>query len=297
MLNQHSQLEGKPWSVPGPDEDYKFPEFPPGLVWLIGAGPGDPGLMTIHALNAVRRADVVVHDSLVSPRILGWCHSQAQIVHSGKRGGRPSPQQADITLKLIEYSRQGKRVARLKGGDPFVFGRGGEEVLALLKEGVPVRATPGVTAGIGGLASVGIPLTYRETNQSVTFLTGHDQAGGAPRAVDWRSLAMGSQFIVLYMAMKNLGEICHKLMASGRDPDDPVAIVVNATLPQEQALETTLQRAVEDVAKFKLKAPAVICIGRNVLLRRHIDLLAHSPAQMGEGENAVNRTASSWIES
>jgi uroporphyrin-III C-methyltransferase len=167
---------------------HDWPELLPGWVWLVGAGPGDPGLLTLHALNALRQANVVVYDALVEPAILDWA-PEAELIYAGKRGGKPSPKQRDISLRLVELAREGKRVLRLKGGDPFVFGRGGEEGQTLVAHGVPIRVVPGVSAGIGGLAYAGIPVTHRDVNQSVTFVTGHDQTGEAPSALDWQAIA------------------------------------------------------------------------------------------------------------
>ena len=246
-------------------------EFPPGLVWLIGAGPGDPSLMTLQGAQALMQADVIVHDSLIDDKILEWKRTNAEVIFAGKRGGRPSPKQIDISLRLIELSKQGQRVARLKGGDPFVFGRGGEEALTLVRAGVPIRVTPGITAGIGGLAYAGIPLTHRDVNQSVTFITGHDHSGEMPGAIDWPMLAKGSQVIVMYMAMKHLQTIADSLINGGRNPNEPVAIVCSATLPNQQILETTLGNAVTDVKHYQLSAPAIICVGSSVYLRLAID--------------------------
>ena len=178
-----------------------LPAFEPGWVWLVGAGPGDPGLLTLHALNALRQADAVVYDALVDAGVLAHARSGALVEYAGKRGGKPSPKQRDISLKLIELARSGKRVCRLKGGDPFVFGRGGEEAMALVEAGIPFRIVPGVSAGIGGLAYAGIPVTHRDINQSVTFLTGHDQTGLTPSAIDWVGVARGAPVIVMYMAI------------------------------------------------------------------------------------------------
>src|SRR5579864_7462204 len=148
---------------------FALPEFPPGWVWLAGAGPGDPGLLTLHVVNGLRLADVVVYDALVGDAILTLVPERCVREYAGKRGGKPSPTQPDITRRLIELARQGKRVLRLKGGDPFVFGRGGEEALGLAEAGVPFRVIPGISAGIGGLAYAGIPVTHRDTNSVVTF--------------------------------------------------------------------------------------------------------------------------------
>lgn len=247
------------------------PEFPSGLVWLIGAGPGDPSLLTLQGAQALSLADTIVHDSLIDERLLDWRRNDAEIIFAGKRGGRPSPKQMDISLRLIELSKQGRRVARLKGGDPFVFGRGGEEALTLVRAGIPVRVTPGVTAGIGGLAYAGIPLTHRDVNQSVTFITGHDHSGETPGAIDWPMLAKGSQVIIIYMAMKHLGKIAKSLLSGGRQADEPVTVICNATFSNQQVLETTLVKAESDIRKYELAAPAVICVGGTGLLRLATD--------------------------
>ncbi len=246
----------------------EWPRLEPGWVWLAGAGPGDPGLLTLHALNGLRQADVVVYDALVDDRLLAWARPGAELVFAGKRGGKPSARQKDISLTLVEMARRGARVLRLKGGDPFVFGRGGEEAQTLVQHGVPIRIIPGITAGIGGLAYAGIPATHRDVNQSVTFLTGHDAKGEAPAAIDWVSIAKGSQVVVVYMGLRTLGELARQFMQAGRSPDEPVAVVTDATLPQQRAIETTLSRAAEDVAAAGLVPPALVVIGRAALLRR-----------------------------
>jgi uroporphyrin-III C-methyltransferase len=261
-------------TLPDLPENLSLPAFPPGLVWLAGAGPGDPGLLTLQALSALQRADVVVYDALVDERLLGWRRPGAVAEYAGKRGGRPSPTQRSISLRLIELARAGKRVLRLKGGDPFVFGRGGEEAQALVRAGVPIRVTPGVTAGIGGLAYAGIPVTHRDVNQAVTFVTGHDQTGAAPSGVDWAAIARGSPVIVLYMAMKHLRLIAGRLIDGGRDPAEPVAIAAEATLAGMRVLETTLGRAADEAEAAGIGAPAVICIGRVVSLRQTLDWMA-----------------------
>ncbi|WP_068113256.1 uroporphyrinogen-III C-methyltransferase [Tropicimonas marinistellae] len=250
---------------------HEWPEFPPGLVWLVGAGPGEPGLLTLQALHALQQADVIVYDALVDSRILDWRRDETVLEYAGKRGGRPSAKQRDISLRLIELAREGRRVLRLKGGDPFVFGRGGEEAQALVQAGVPFRVTPGISAGIGGLAYAGIPVTHRDVNQAVTFLTGHDQTGLTPSAIDWHSLAMGSPVIVMYMAIKHLPQISQALLEGGRDATEPVAIVSNATLSDMRVLETTLGAAADEAVRAKMEAPAIVCLGRVVLMRQVID--------------------------
>ncbi len=249
----------------------EWPELAPGWVWLVGAGPGDPGLMSLHGLSALRQADVIVYDALVDNRILDWATPGTEIEFAGKRGGKPSPRQRDISLRLIELSRAGRRVLRLKGGDPFVFGRGGEEAQSLVAAGVPIRIVPGISAGVGGLAYAGIPLTHRDINQAVTFLTGHDQSGQAPGAVDWAALARSSPVIVCYMALRTLPTISAALIAGGRDPAEPVAVVANASLPDMQVVETTLQSAAADAQAAGIKPPALIVIGDVVRMRQVLD--------------------------
>ena len=252
---------------------HNWPTLEKGWVWLCGAGPGDPGLLTLHALNALRQADVVVYDALVQEDILSWA-PQAEHVYAGKRGGKPSAKQRDISLQLVDLAREGKRVLRLKGGDPFVFGRGGEEAQTLVQHGIPVRIIPGISAGIGGLAYAGIPVTHRDVNQSVTFVTGHDQSGDTPSSLDWESISKGSQVLVVYMGMKHIAQIAQKLISAGRSANEPVAVVTNATTPHQQVLETTLGTVVEDVAASGMEPPAIFCFGRSVLMRQALDWMA-----------------------
>ena len=255
-------------SLPLPQKSW--PELRPGWVWLCGAGPGDPGLLTLHGLNALRQADVVVYDALVGEDILSWAGT-AELIYAGKRGGKPSAKQRDISLHLVELARAGKRVLRLKGGDPFVFGRGGEEAQTLVQHGVPIRIIPGISAGIGGLAYAGIPVTHRDVNQSVTFVTGHDQTGDTPGSLDWGAIAQGSQVIVIYMGMKHIAQITQRLMEAGRSPSEPLAFVTSATLEQQNVVESTLGTAVEDAKAAGVEPPAIICVGRSVLMRQVLD--------------------------
>ena len=249
---------------------FDWPVMEPGWVWLCGAGPGDPGLLTLHALNALRQADVVIYDALVQEAILDWA-PQAEHIYAGKRGGKPSAKQRDISLRLVDLARAGKRVLRLKGGDPFVFGRGGEEAQTLVQHGVMVRIIPGISAGIGGLAYAGIPVTHRDVNQSVTFVTGHDQSGNTPSSLDWASISKGSQVIVIYMGMKHIAQIAGRLIASGRPLSEPCAVVTTATTPEQRVLETTLGTIVDDIATSGLEPPAIICVGASVLMRQVLD--------------------------
>lgn len=248
----------------------QWPELLPGWVWLCGAGPGDPGLLTLHAVNALRQADVVIYDALVQEAILEWA-PQAEHIYAGKRGGKPSAIQRDISLRLVDLAREGKRVLRLKGGDPFVFGRGGEEAQTLVQHSVPVRIIPGISAGIGGLAYAGIPVTHRDVNQSVTFVTGHDQSGETPSSLDWASIAKGSQVIVIYMGMKHVERIATSLLDAGRPASEPCAVVCAATTGAQEVLETTLGTMAQDIAQSGLEPPAILCVGRSVLMRQVLD--------------------------
>jgi len=247
-----------------------LPRLEPGWVWLAGAGPGDPGLASLHTLHALVEADVILTDALVNKALLKLARPDAEIVDAGKRGGKPSAAQSSISRRLIPYAKKGKRVLRLKGGDPFVFGRGGEEALALVRAGIPFRIVPGVTAGIGGLAYAGIPATHRDTNQAVTFVTGSGADGRAPD-LDWEAIAKGSPTIVLYMARRHAGAIAAKLMEAGRDANEPAAIISNASLEGQTTIVTRLA-ALGDAAAVA-DTPAILVIGENVRLAAGLDWL------------------------
>ncbi len=255
------------------DLPFDLPAVAPGWVWLTGAGPGDPGLLTLTALSGLRTADVVIYDALVDERILSLIRPGAALEYAGKRGGRPSPRQADISQRLVRLARDGRRVLRLKGGDPFVFGRGAEEALALVAAGVPFRIVPGISSGIGGLAYAGIPVTHRETNSAVTFLTGHNVTGEIPDNLDWPALARGSPVIVIYMALKHLERIAGLLLAHGRSADELVAIVSKASLPEQSVVETTLGTCHADAVAQHIQPPSLVVIGEVVRLRPGLDWL------------------------
>lgn len=267
---------------------YDWPALDPGWVWLCGAGPGDPGLLTLHGLNALRQADVIVYDALVGSAILDWA-PQAEKIYAGKRGGKPSPKQRDISLRLVDLAQEGKRVLRLKGGDPFVFGRGGEEAQTLIQHGVPVRIIPGISAGIGGLAYAGIPVTHRDVNQSVTFVTGHDQSGNTPASLNWQAISQGSQVLVIYMGMKHVGRIATALLDAGRPATEPVAVVTAATTDDQQVLETTLGALETDLAASTLAPPAIICVGRATLMRQVLDWQALAQGAQPRNLDPLNR--------
>lgn len=251
----------------------RLPVFERGSVWLVGAGPGDPGLLTLHAINGLAQADVVLYDALVDGTILDLVGPQASCIYAGKRSGQSAGQQ-QITDQLIALARSGKRVLRLKGGDPFVFGRGGEEALALVEAGIPFRVVPGVTSGIGGLAYAGIPATHRDINHVVSFVTGHMAGGEVPDTVNWRALAEASPVIVVYMGLKHVARIASEIVAAGRSPDEPVAIISNATTERQFVLETTLARAAADIAAAGVPGPALIVVGEAVRMRPGLDWLS-----------------------
>jgi uroporphyrin-III C-methyltransferase len=249
--------------------------FEKGFVWLVGAGPGDPGLITVLGLKALGEADYILYDALVDERLLKLARKGAGLIYAGKRSGVRSCKQSDISNLLIELAREGNRVLRLKGGDPFTFGRGGEEAGALAKAKVPFRIVPGITAGIGGLAYAGIPVTHRDTNHAVTFITGHGADGKLPR-LNWRAMAQGSETLVFYMARKFAGEIADALIAAGRSKDEPAAIVANAARAGQEVIVTTLS----GLAAAAEKAPplSIIVIGENVRLREELDWLGKTAA-------------------
>jgi len=247
----------------------EFPAFGPGEVWLVGAGPGDPRLLTLMAVHALRSCDVVVHDELIDPRVLGYLRPGADIESAGKRGGQPSPHQSDINERLVVLARANKRVLRLKGGDPFVFGRGAEEALSLARAGVRFRIVPGLTSGLAGAALAGIPATTRETNHAVILATGH-RAIDEHSAREWEAIARTGQPVILYMAMSHLGEIAGAFMRGGMAPDTPVAIIGSASFPTQRVLQTELHRAAEDAKASKLGAPAVVVVGRIAALRTEL---------------------------
>jgi uroporphyrin-III C-methyltransferase len=238
------------------------PDFDPGSVWLVGAGPGDPGLLTLHALHALAAADVVLHDALVPADILALADT-ARLESVGKRAGGARTHQLRINQRLIALARQGLRVVRLKGGDPLIFGRGGEEALALAAAGIPFRIVPGISAGLGGTASAGIPLTHRTLARSVAFATGHDVRGEVP---DVSAFAQ-TDVLVFYMGLRHAGDIAAQLIAAGRSDDEAVAFVADATLPRQSVTLATLGTAAAIAATLSTRQPTLIVIGPVVALR------------------------------
>jgi uroporphyrin-III C-methyltransferase len=249
------------------------PVLAPGHVWLAGAGPGDPGLLTLDALAGLLQADVVVHDALVDERVLALAGAQARLEFAGKRGGRPSAIQADISRRLIELARAGHKVLRLKGGDPFVFGRGGEEAAALAAAGVPFRVIPGVTAGLAALAVASIPATLRGVNRAVILAAGHLAAGhlaadsGENDEFDWGPLVRTGEPIVLYMAMRNLERVAAGMMRAGLAPHTPAAVISAATTAQERVLVSTIAHVAAEARARDFAPPAIVVVGDIVAAR------------------------------
>lgn len=242
--------------------------FPPGEVWLVGAGPGDPDLLTLKAVRALEQADLVLHDALPGRSVLRHVRRGSEIVAVGKRKGAAPVPQAKINARLVAGARAGLRVVRLKGGDPFVFGRGGEEALACEAAGIPWRVIPGISAGLAAPAAASIPLTHRGTASAVTFVTAHDETGGLP-ALDWAALARTGGTIAAFMALSRLDELTLRLLAGGLAPSTPVAIVAQATHPGEAQLRTTLGACTLDARRAALPTPALVVIGDVVGLLAH----------------------------
>jgi uroporphyrin-III C-methyltransferase len=251
-------------------ETLGVPQLEGGWVWLAGAGPGDPGLASLATLSAIAEADVIMSDALVNEQLLTLARPDCTIMDSGKRAGVPSPSQKSISQQMIAFARRGLKVLRLKGGDPMVFGRGAEEAQALVQAGIPFRIVPGVTAGIGGLSYAGIPVTHRDTNQAVTFVTGRGSDGKLPD-LDWQAIARGSPTIVFYMARKFAGDIAAKLIAAGRAGDEPAAVISNASLKNQATRITTLSGLGEAAAEAD--TPAILVVGENVRLAEALDWL------------------------
>lgn len=243
----------------------------PGTVWLVGAGPGDPDLLTIKALKALQRAEVVVHDGLVTDDILDLAPASARRISVAKRKSRHSYGQDEINRMLVAFALEGLEVVRLKGGDPFIFGRGGEELEACREAGVDCHVVPGVTTALAASANAGAPLTHRGAAQAVTFVTGHAARGETPD-LDWAALARTNHTVVIYMGLSTAGEIAARLMSAGRDGATPTLIVENASRTQERRIVTTLAGLAEAVSG--LGGPALLVVGESMALAQAGDGLA-----------------------
>jgi len=248
-----------------------------GKVYLIGAGPGDPGLITVKGLECLRRADVVVYDYLANPVFLAEAPAAAERIYVGKRKGLHHYPQDEINRLLVEKGRAGLTVARLKGGDPFIFGRGGEEALCLAEAGIPFEVVPGITAGLAAACYTGIPLTHRDFTTTLGLVTGHEDPDKNLSTLDWEKLATAMGTLVFYMGMANLANITEQLLTHGRAPQTPVAVVRWATTPRQQTLVGTLADIVAKVKAADFKPPAVILIGEVVALREQLAWFDNRP--------------------
>ncbi|MBI1322319.1 uroporphyrinogen-III C-methyltransferase [bacterium] len=251
--------------------------MPVGLVYLVGAGPGDPGLVTRHAEAAIRAADTVVYDHLVHRKILEWIPANARSIYVGKRRGHQEMPQQEINRLLCDEALQGRAVVRLKGGDPYVFGRGAEEAEALAEAGVPFRVIPGVTAGIGALAYAGLAVTHRDHASAVTFVTGHDDPDSPDCRVDWPWFARFSGTVVVYMGMTRRTRIAQVLIENGKSPSTPVALVERGSWPDQKVETGTLKELADSSRAWRVKAPALIMIGEVVRLRPQLDWFSRLP--------------------
>jgi len=238
-----------------------------GKVYLVGAGPGDPGLLTVKGKTLLEHADVVIYDALVSPEIIRIIPPTAEKINAGKRRERHSLPQAETTELLREKAENHAIVVRLKGGDPFVFGRGGEEMADLIQAGVAVEVVPGITSGIAAPAYAGIPVTHRHYNSSVTFVTGHEATEKYRPEVNWQAIAQGSETIVIYMGVHNLPHIIPSLLQGGMTTETPIALIRWGTRPDQTELIGTLATIVDQVTETEFQAPAIAVIGKVVDLR------------------------------
>jgi uroporphyrinogen III methyltransferase/synthase len=241
-----------------------------GFVSLVGAGPGDEGLITVRGAACLQEADVVVYDHLVSGQLLSYCRRECESIYVGKQAGSHTYRQDDINQLLIRYAQQGKLVVRLKGGDPFLFGRGGEEALALAQAGVAFEIVPGVTAGVAAPACAGIPVTHRDVASSVTFITGHEAADKADSSLDWEGIARGGDTLVFYMGVRNIEPIMEALMRYGRGPDTPAALIRWGTTARQQTITATVATIAEEVARTGIQPPAIIMVGEVVRYREQL---------------------------
>ena len=248
-----------------------------GFVYLIGAGPGDPGLITVKGRDCLAKAQVVLYDYLANDELLRLAPKEAELVYAGKVGGEHNREQSQINDLLVEKALSGKIVARLKGGDSFIFGRGGEECEALVEAGVPFEIVPGITAAVGATSYAGIPLTHRGVTTSVAFVTGHEKTGKMSSEIDWEGLSLGSGTVVFYMGVKNLPHIAENLLAHGRAPETPVALIRWGTRPEQEVLIGTLADIAEKARQVGFKAPAITVVGEVVNLRETLRWFDNRP--------------------
>jgi uroporphyrin-III C-methyltransferase/precorrin-2 dehydrogenase/sirohydrochlorin ferrochelatase len=260
-----------------------------GAVYLVGAGPGNPDLLTFRALHLMQRADVVLYDRLVAPALLEWVRRDAERIFVGKSRGNHALSQGEINALLVQLAASGKRVLRLKGGDPFIFGRGGEEIETLVEHGIAFEVVPGVTAASGAAAYAGIPLTHRDYAQSVTFVTGHLHDGSID--LDWPSLTRPGQTVVIYMGVSTVDALCHAFIEHGRAADFPVAMVERATTMQQRLLVSTLGELAQQVRLQKIQSPALMIVGEVVKLAGTLGWF--NPREAGEPDT-IGTTATGF---
>jgi len=253
-----------------------------GKVFLVGAGPGDPELLTVKALKLIQKADVVLYDALVTPEILDCVRKDATLIHVGKRANHHSVKQEQTNELLVQHARRGQRVVRLKGGDPFIFGRGGEELQVLAAENIEFEVVPGITAAAGCASYSGIPLTHRDYSQSVRFVTAHEKSENQPgykKSVDWKNLAQEKQTLVFYMGLMRNQQIADSLIRNGKAADTPVAVIEKGTTPQQRTVVGQLLDLPQIISQYHLQAPALIIVGEVAQLAldlswyRHGDLI------------------------
>lgn len=249
----------------------------PGVAYLVGAGPGDPGLITVRAAELLASADTILHDRLIPSAVLARARPDAELIYVGKRPGSSELAQSEVEELIVERARAGRSVVRLKGGDPFVFGRGGEEAEALATAGVEFEVVPGVTAGVAAPAYAGIPVTHRDDASAVAFVTGHEDPAKSDSTLDWEALAAFPGTLVLYMGVKRLGEIAERLIANGRDAAEPAAVVERGTTPAQRTVATTLAELPAAAAEAGVAPPAIVLTGPVARRRATIDWLERRP--------------------
>ena len=253
------------------------PTIPPGIVYLIGAGPGDPGLLTLKGKDVLSKADVIIYDYLANKAFLKYAKPEAELIYVGKQGGHHTMSQGDINRLIVQKSKNGQSVARLKGGDPFIFGRGGEEAQELVTAGVPFEVVPGVTSAISVPAYAGIPLTHREHTATVAFITGHEDPQKEKSSIAWDRISTGIGTLVFLMGVGNLPKIAQNLIHHGRSPKTPVAVIRRGTVTAQKTVTGTLESIAERVEKQGLRPPAIIVVGNVVGLRDELNWFETKP--------------------
>ncbi|HSO71845.1 MAG TPA: uroporphyrinogen-III C-methyltransferase, partial [Thermodesulfobacteriota bacterium] len=248
-----------------------------GIVYLIGAGPGDPGLMTVRGLELIRRADCIVYDYLANEAFLLEASPQAEIIYVGKKGGDHTLPQKDINQLLVDKARAGKTIVRLKGGDPYIFGRGGEEAQELVRHGIPFEVVPGISSAIAVPAYAGIPLTHRQHASLVSFITGHEDPTKHESSIPWEVLAKSPGTLVFLMGVKNLDDICRKLRTHGKSAATPAAVIHRGTTPEQRSISGTLENIAQKVEAAQLAPPAIFVVGSVVELQSELNWFETRP--------------------